>query len=166
MSRSHDRQKKLIGANDNHLFGSPDDDSVGNVAGIDQGTPKVGEDILDWAAGMDAAVGSMGIDAFVFDSILNVDSKTIAEFQFGDVIDQSGIDARAPIGDDQSFELIFDAPVFTPAGFLKFHQVSDDGKGNGGELINQNKISDEDAADFHITITNRSNSNASDFNDI
>ncbi len=158
--------KNLIGANDNHLVGSPDDDSVGNLAGTDQSTHKVGEDILDWAAGMDATVGSMGIDAFVFDSIVDADLETIAEFQFGDVIDQSGDDASAPIVDDQSFELIFDAPVFTPAGFLKFHRVSDDGKGNGGELINQNKISDENAADFHITITNRSNSNASDFNDI
>jgi len=157
---------KLVGANDNHLFGSPDDVSNANVAEINQKASKVGEEWSDWAASMDATIGDSGADTFVFDNVLNVKFEMSTEFQFGDVIDQSGVDLSAPVSDELLLELILDGPVFTPAGIPKFSHVRDDRRSDGGEPNSQKFTSDKSEADFHITITNRGNNNASDFNDI
>ncbi len=106
-----------------------------NIAAIDGGagndtiTGSAGDDTIIGGAGADVLAGGGGNDRFVFravaDSRPGVFADHIADFQTGDVIDLSGIDADAATAGIQHFTFI-GANSFTGVGQLQIGVV--DGK--------------------------------------
>ena len=84
----------------------------------------------------------------------------IADFQPGDLMDLSAIDANSLVAGNQSFNLIFDAPTFTAAGEIRFrHEQQADGE----HTILEGNVDGDGQADFQIDIAGRHELTASDF---
>ena len=110
------------GASDNRLLGSNSAEAILGVSGNDTLIGQDGNDTLVGGAGGDRLSGGTGADFFRYDSVAESTSRardTIVDFQLGDRIDLSRIDAISLLGGDQAFVFIGSAD-FTAAGQVRF----------------------------------------------
>jgi VCBS repeat-containing protein len=129
------------GAGADQIIGGEKGDYLIGNGGNDQLFGRGGDDTLVGGAGQDLLRGGHGFDTFRFlaasDSTVAA-PDTIADFQFGEKIDLSAIDANSLEDGDQAFTFIGDA-AFTGAGQLratydantKLWSVEGDIDGNG-----------------------------------
>ncbi len=112
----------------NLLNGSSSGAQVGNdaLSGFENVVGGFGNDEITANASTNVLTGGHGDDTFVFTSASAADGDTITDFQPGDRIDVSMIDANALAGGNQDFQLIMD-PVFTDAGQVMFSYASNNG---------------------------------------
>lgn len=104
----------LFGSNAaNDLDGGAGEDRLSGGKGKDDLDGGVGDDILEGGAGKDFLSGGAGRDKFVFKTLL--DSKVtasgrdvITDFQRGDKIDLSAIDANSTLKGNQKFKFVKD----------------------------------------------------------
>lgn len=105
------------------LRGGAGNDILGGGAGNDAFYGEDGNDILYAGLGSDILSGGAGNDRFVFDnaSLTRLDVDTIIDFQKGDIIDLSAIDAKSTQSGNQAFTFV-GSKWLTNAGDLGFYQ--------------------------------------------
>lgn len=79
----------------------------------------LGDDTLNGRGGADWLIGGAGNDRFVFDSAIDTNGDFIGDWNNGDVIDLSGIDANRNVAGMQGFSLIGAAAFSNVAGQLR-----------------------------------------------
>jgi Ca2+-binding RTX toxin-like protein len=134
------------GAGDDRIFGEKGDDS------LDGGE---GNDVLVGGKGADELAGGLGNDVFRFNF---KDSRgggrdTILDFSQGDIIDLSGIDAKAGKSGDQAFHLIGAKAFGDKAGELKYAgngtlKADTDGDGRADFIVRLAGSPELDSRDF------------------
>ena len=139
---------EIHGGNGNDVIrGGLHDDALYGGNGDDQIFGEDGNDIIYGGAGSDTLSGGSGADRFVFDiSNLSSSIDTIIDFQKGDVIDLSQLDAKSTQRGNQSFTFIGNAWLDNP-GDLGFYQDKASGVTHvQGDLNGDNKY------DFDIVL--------------
>jgi Ca2+-binding RTX toxin-like protein len=120
-SETNGKLSVLSGAGNDTLAGGAKGDFFNGGAGDDQLFGLGGNDTLIGGAGVDQLRGGEGKDSFRFENVLESGvgaSDSIADFQNGDKIDLSAIDANSGSGGDQAFTFIGSA-AFTAAGQVR-----------------------------------------------
>jgi Ca2+-binding RTX toxin-like protein len=117
---------------------------------------RSGADILYGGAGLDNLYGEAGSDKFVFASTADAGVGTtrdvINDFQTGDLIDVSGIDADTTNPDDQAFTFIGADAFAGVAGSLRY----------AGGIVSGD-VDGDAAADFEIQVVSAPTLGANDF---
>ena len=140
----------LSGAGNDILAGGAKGDHLHGGAGNDQLFGVSGNDTLIGGTGTDQLRGGHGRDTFRFDTELDSAigaGDSIVDFQVGDKIDLSGIDANSSAGGNQAFTFI-GSDAFTGAGQVRATFDS----GTNRWTISGNTDDDLDA-DFEIFVT-------------
>ncbi len=145
--RGHDRLDGAAG--DDRLHGGHGSDQLIGGDGSDEIFGDDGADLILGGAGRDLLWGGAGDDRFVFTAF--TDSKVAApdlirDFQTGDIIDLSQMDADTAVAGDQAFVLT-GAAVFTAAGQLR---VIQDAAHN--QTIIEANVDQDTAADFRLEV--------------
>lgn len=142
----------------NQLVGYSGDDLLSGGAGADVLRGLDGADTLDGGMGADRLTGGADDDVFVYNSIAEsrvwTQRDTITDFQAGDKIDLSAIDANASAGGDQAFHFV--AMFDGTAGALRY------GVTNTGITVLADLDGDRHI-DFAIDLAGVSSLSASDF---
>jgi serralysin len=134
---------------ENAIGGSARDVLWGNeIANVLSGLG--GNDVLNGFEGADTLIGGAGSDTFAFTVVERGD--TIADFQRGDKIDLSAIDANVTANRDQAFSFIGGSAFSGKAGELRYDGSTVYGDVNG-----------DGVADFSVIIANHSALTSSDF---
>lgn len=81
-----------------------------------------GDDLLNGAGGADVLTGGGGNDIFAFTSAADADGDRITDWNWGDVIDLSSIDANVHEGGDQQFNQVWGGHFSGSAGELRIYQ--------------------------------------------
>ncbi len=110
------------GRGDDRLEGGSGDDTLLGGAGADQLFGGSGADILNGGAGADILNGGSGSDRFVFD-VADGAVDRIADFQKGDRIDLTAIDANSGSAASDAFRWV-GAGAFAAAGDLRGERVN------------------------------------------
>lgn len=148
----------LYGENGNDiLYGDAGNDTLFGGAGNDSLYGGAGNDVLNGGAGSDTLSGGAGNDRFVFDSTALAQVDRIVDFQKGDVIDLSQIDAMLGRSGDQAFNFIGGAWL-TNQGDLGFYQD----RGNNITYV-QADLNGDKAYDLNIVVNGLVNFTKSDF---
>ena len=132
----------------NRLWGSGGNDTLNGMSGDDFLYGEGDRDRIYGGAGKDTLSGGSGNDYFIFKDISeskpgSANRDVIVDFQRGDIIDLSLIDANKWLGGDQSFAFIGNRSFSKKAGELRFE--------NG---ILAGDIDADGRADFEIQILN------------
>ena len=136
------------------------DDTIDGGGGNDILNGGDGNDTLNGGAGDDTMNGGAGNDTFRFQSSADADGDTILDFQPGDKIDLSAIDANSGSIGNGTFTLVT-GDGFNAAGALRVgHETRDDGDYT---VVEGNTDGDTDA-DFQISIRGNHNLTNTDFN--
>jgi Ca2+-binding RTX toxin-like protein len=143
----------------NEITGTSGDDSITGLRGNDKLSGNDGADLIIGGAGRDTLSGGAGDDRFVFSSISH--SKIgapdlIQDFQSGDVIDLSQIDAHAGLSGDQAFKWIGSNSFSNQAGELRTYF-------DGTNIIVEANVNGDAAADFEILVNGKITLSAVDF---
>jgi Ca2+-binding RTX toxin-like protein len=106
----HNGDNKLDGGGgDDYLDGYAGNDTLVGGGGNDRLIGGMGNDILNGGSGSDQMTGGVGNDRFIFsltsDSPLATPDR-ITDWNRGDIIDLSGIDAKPNTGGNQAFSLV------------------------------------------------------------
>lgn len=136
------------GAMDDKLTGGAGADTLIGGAGIDKLYGGSGADILTGGLGRDYLYGGEGNDRFVFTDIAEstvADADSVRDWNTGDRIDVSGIDANSGVAGDQAFAFIGSA-AFSAAGQLQVTTIASD-------TVVRGDIDGDGAADFSIKLT-------------
>ena len=121
-----------------------------------------GNDTIVASASVNVMDGGAGNDTFVFQSAGAANGDTIKNFQPGDKIDLSMIDANGGTAGQQSF-VLFAGNAFTAAGqVIVSHETID---GAEHTFVSGNTNADL-AADFKIDLTGQHNLTTADFNGV
>ena len=137
------------------ITGTSGDDSITGLRGNDKLSGNDGADVIIGGAGRDTLSGGAGDDRFVFSSISNskiAAPDLIQDFQSGDVIDLSQIDANAGLSGDQAFKWIGSNSFSDQAGELRTYF-------DGTNTIVEANVNGDASADFQILV----NGSAVDF---
>jgi len=126
--------------------------------GVENVTTGSGADRIIASNAVNVMDGGSGNDVFVFNSAQAADGDTILNFEAGDKIDLSGIDANAGISGNQAFTLVNGTPTAGQIGIS--HEVREDGEFT---VITGNTDADGEP-EFRISITGNHNLTAGDFN--
>ena len=151
---------EITGTNHSDVIsGTSGDDSITGLRGNDKLSGNDGADIIIGGPGRDTLSGGAGDDRFVFSSISH--SKIgapdlIQDFQSGDVIDLSQIDAHAGLSGDQAFKWIGSNSFSHQAGELRTYF-------DGTNTIVQANVNSDAAADFEILLIGKVTLSAGDF---
>lgn len=94
-----------------YLYGGDGQDIIEGNRGLDYIEGGVGDDSLIGGMGADEITGGLGNDTYIFRSILDsgFDSSTrdrVVDFEYGDKIDLSAIDAKTGFTENDSFSFI------------------------------------------------------------
>ena len=108
------------------IIGNPLSNKISGKGGADTIYGAAGADTIDGGAGADQLWGGDGADRFVFASSAEANGDRIMDFAKGDLIDLSGIDARAATKTNDAFAFIGSSP-FTGPGQL--HVIQDSAAG-------------------------------------
>jgi len=125
----------------------------------------LGDDTILASDAVNVLTGGGGDDSFVFRSLEQAGNSHhgrdhITDFQPGDIIDLSAIDANSHVSGNQSFILVFDTQAFTHAGEIRYrHEQRDDGE----HTIVEGDVDGDHEADFEIDTHGRHDFTASDF---
>ncbi|MGI9384548.1 MAG: cadherin-like domain-containing protein, partial [Methyloligellaceae bacterium] len=135
------------------------------IRGFENAVGSFGDDTIAASDAVNVLAGGAGNDTFVFRSVDEAGTSAaardqISDFEVGDLIDLSGIDADTVDGGNQSFELILDKPAFTEAGQLMFRHET---QADGDHTIVEGNVDGDLAADFQIDIVGRHDLRDSDF---
>jgi Ca2+-binding RTX toxin-like protein len=126
------------GYGNDKLDGGDGNDTLKGEAGKDDLIGGNGDDVLIGGPGADTLDGGAGKDTFKFASLDDVPTDysssapyqdTIAQFETGDKIDLSGIDANAGVAGDQAFSFV--SNFSGAAGELRYQFGSISGDANG-----------------------------------
>ena len=133
--------------------------SIEGGAGNDTITGSAGDDVIIGGIGTDTLAGGGGNDRFVFKAFTESRPSTladhIADFQTGDLIDLSGIDANANVAGIQNFTFIGNA-AFTGLGQLRL------GTDGGKVALFGNISGNNTVAEFEIILDNNHAVSAAD----
>jgi Ca2+-binding RTX toxin-like protein len=153
------------------IFGGDGNDIIQGGEGNDLLLGQAGNDIIDGGKDNDTIHGGLGKDilsggqdkdTFVFNTTAEagngVLADMIADFQVGDKIDLSSIDANLGLGGNQGFALLNQA-TFTDAGQLIFRH-------DGGNTILEGDVDGDNTADFRIDLVGIHNLTVSDFSGV
>jgi Ca2+-binding RTX toxin-like protein len=121
--------------------------------GIENVNTGSGNDTITASNAVNVISGGAGNDTFRFTSASAANGDTIVDFEPGDRIDLSAIDANIGAAGDQAFELISGA-TFTAAGQLA---VSFESRTDGDFTVIQGNIGGNADADFKIEIAGHQN---------
>ncbi|MBR0906614.1 peroxidase family protein [Bradyrhizobium liaoningense] len=137
------------------MNGSASSSQTGNdtLWGIENVTTGAGNDVIVAGNGVNVMKGGLGDDTFRFNSVEAAKGDTIVDFEPGDRIDLSGIDANYAADGNQSFTLVSDA-AFTAAGQLAVTFETRDGQ---EFTVVQGNVDGNAAADFKIEIAGHQN---------
>lgn len=113
-------------ARSNELLGRGGDDVMGGRGGNDTLRGEGGNDVLDGGVGRDILFGGAGADVFCFLSAEDTGRKpsgadVIRDFEAGDLIDLSSVDANTRQAGVQGFTFVLDSPFSRSAGELRFY---------------------------------------------
>ena len=137
------------GSGDDNLFGSAMGDTMNGAAGDDTLRGNAGNDVIYGGAGADALWGGADNDTFVFKSTAESTTggvfDTIRDWNDGDIIDLSAIDANTTTGGNQAFSFIGSAG-FSGAGQLR---VTD----NGVNTFVRADVDGDGVVDFQVQLT-------------
>lgn len=122
--------------------------AVEHFASIENVRTGASADIITASNAVNVIDGGGGNDTFVFSSTAAANGDTILNFEPGDRIDLSGIDADTGASGDQGFELVSDQ-AFTAAGQLA---VSFETRAGADFTIVQGNVDGNNGADFKIEI--------------
>lgn len=138
------------------------------IAGVENVVGSGGNDILVANAQQNTLTGGAGNDSFVFravaDSLPGPDTRdVITDFQPGDKIDLSNIDADLMDSGNQDFELVTDKLNFTEAGQvrLRYEEFEDE-----EHTIVSANTDDDDDAEFEVDLAGRHDLTKSDFHGV
>jgi hypothetical protein len=134
-------------------------DAAENIVGDSQNNlirGNGGNDTISGGAGNDIMHGGSGNDVFIFHNTQEVGWDMIRDFQAGDKIDLSGIDANTSVSGNQSFDLV-GSDWLSNAGDLGIYQDS-----NGHTSI-PGDINGDRRYDFTIWVDGHNTFTASDF---
>ena len=135
----------------NTISGNGGDNTLNGGNGDDTLSGGAGNDVLVGGAGKDTMTGGAGDDKFVFNSLSdmgnsNATNDIITDFQSGDVINLSGVDADSGTVGDQAFTLIGSAAFSGAAGELRLYH-------HNGNTYVAGDVDGDGAADFQIRLT-------------
>ena len=133
--------------------------SIENVIG------GFGDDTILASNAVNVLSGGVGDDTFAYRSAAQAGNSPasrdhITDFQAGDKIDLSAIDADRIDSGNQSFELILDAPTFTEAGQIIFRFEQQAGVEH---TILEGNTDNDNQSEFQIDLTGRIQLTTSDF---
>ena len=137
------------------ITGTSGDDFIMGLRGNDKLSGNDGADVIIGGAGRDTLSGGAGDDHFVFSSITGskiAAPDLIQDFQSGDVIDLSQIDANTGLSGDQAFKWIGSNSFSDQAGELRTYF-------DGTNTIVEANVDGDASADFQILV----NGSAVDF---
>ena len=118
-----------------------------------------GNDVIIASASVNVMDGGSGDDLFVFLSAAAADGDTIRNFEPGDKIDLSGIDADTGAAGNQAFTLVAGSEATAPGQLVVTHETREDGEYT---VISGNTGCDE-TPEFRINIAGNHTLSASDF---
>ena len=130
-----------------------------SLVGIENVIGGQGADVIKASLAVNVMTGGDGADVFVFTSAGAADGDVITDFQPGDRIDLSGIDARVGLTGNQSFTLAGQGT--TAAGNLVIREVA---TADGVDTIIEGFTDGDDQADFSLTLRGAHNLDGSSFN--
>ena len=140
---------EVTGTNsDDVITGTSGDDLILGLRGNDRLSGNDGADLIFGGAGQDILSGGAGDDHFVFSSINGskiAAPDLIQDFQYGDVIDLSQIDANRGLSGDQAFEWTGSNTFTGQAGELRAYF-------DGTNTIIEGNVDGDNAADFQIQV--------------
>nr|WP_245290963.1 hypothetical protein [Methyloligella halotolerans] len=142
------------------MYGDEGMDILEGGDGDDELHGGADNDTLEGGAGVDTLYGEEGADRFVFRSASDADGDVIEDFETGDRIDLSFIDADAGTGGDQAFTLVTGSG-FNAAGALRVTQETRDGV---DYTVVEGNIDGGTDAEFKIDIKGHHDLNSNDFN--
>nr|WP_244448768.1 peroxidase family protein [Bosea sp. LC85] len=116
--------------------------SIENVA------TGAGDDTITASAAVNVIEGGAGNDTFRFESKEAADGDTILDFEPGDRLDLSGIDANAALAGDQSFTLT-SGPAFTATAQLV---VAYETRADGDYTVVKGNLDTDGDADFQLNL--------------
>lgn len=129
------------------------------LAGFENVVGSFGDDQITANTSANVLTGGLGDDTFIFGSAAAADGDQITDFQPGDRIDLSMIDANTLTSGDQAFQLISE-PTFTNAGQIMFSFTNEDGT---DLTLVQGNISGGTDADFTVQVTGHVTLTVDDF---
>ncbi|RMH45772.1 MAG: hypothetical protein D6688_05730, partial [Alphaproteobacteria bacterium] len=107
-----------------------------------------GNDVIIAGDGVNVMDGGDGDDIFVFGTAAAADGDVIADFQPGDTIDLSGIDADGSMAGDQAFTLVSGGFTGAMGELIVTHET----RADGDYTVVQGEIDGVGGADFSIDI--------------
>ncbi|WP_083098114.1 CARDB domain-containing protein [Pseudophaeobacter leonis] len=115
-----------------------------------------GTDRLDGGKGQDTLSGGGSDGGFVFSAVAEIHQDKIRDFETGDLVDLSGIDASQGDGGDQAFDFIAGAELSGTAGELHF-------VANKNTLLLRGDVDGDGIADFTVKFRGLTELEVSDF---
>jgi Ca2+-binding RTX toxin-like protein len=143
------------GDGDDALFGDKGNDVLFGGDGNDVLFGGEGNDVLDGGGGLDIMTGGDGNDTFVFRGFQHSGSSPVlrgrvTDFEVGDTVELSDIDANPMAGGNQDFKLVLPAATeFSEAGELRVRYEHFDDDDSDHTFIEGN-LDDDDEAEFWI----------------
>jgi Ca2+-binding RTX toxin-like protein len=128
-----------------NLTGSANADKLRGDAGANVLKGLAGSDVLEGRGGADVLTGGTGTDRFVFGSATDANGDRITDWEAGDILDLSGMDANLLIAGQQSFTLIGAQAFSKMAGQLRFYN-------NGTDSFLAGDVNGDGTADFTIML--------------
>lgn len=151
----------MTGTSANDIFmGGAGNDTLTGGAGRDELIGGLGADKITGGAGRDILTGGSGNDTFDFNSVGEMGvsiafSDVITDFQLGDKIDLSTIDANSTTPSNDTFQYLGSVSEFTAAGQIRF-----DGTAN---VLYGNTDANTTTSEFLIKLSGVGSLSASDF---
>jgi hypothetical protein len=105
----------------NTIIGNDLNNTINGGGGNDTVKGGAGNDVLNGGSGNDKLTGNAGADTFHFTDIGSMGRDTILDFQTGDKINLSGLDANSGVAGDQAFKFI-GSNWLSNSGDLGFYQ--------------------------------------------
>ncbi|MBV7407546.1 peroxidase family protein [Maritimibacter sp. DP1N21-5] len=131
-------------------------DTVDRLVSIENVAAGSGDDVIIAGDAANTFSGGEGNDTYRFNSETAADGDHILDFEPGDTIDLSGIDAVRGVVGNQSFTLA--AQGASPAAGLVTLSETED-----GATLVQGHVDDDGEADFSLTVNSRHTLGAGDF---
>jgi Ca2+-binding RTX toxin-like protein len=129
--------------------------------GVENVVTGAGADTITMSNAVNIVDGGAGNDVFVFGSAAAAHGDTIRNFQTGDRIDLSGIDANSTVAGNQSFQLVAGQASTAPGQIVVTHETREDGEYT---IVSGNTAGADNAPEFRISLSGNHTLSGSDFN--
>jgi Ca2+-binding RTX toxin-like protein len=128
-----------------NVAGSAGSDLLSGDAGANSLSGNGGNDTLDGRGGRDVLTGGSGSDRFVFDSAGNANGDRVTDWQLGDVLDFSQIDANQLVAGNEGFTNVGAGAFTKVAGQLRVYN-------DGTNSFIAGDVNGDGVADFTVTV--------------